>query len=65
MMILRNNQGDCLRARISKQFRSVAARIALQKTGTVDCSESIIGLDFLVTFLSKTNASAFNEAKKQ
>ncbi len=31
MMILRNNQGGCLREGLSKQCRSVAARIALQK----------------------------------
>jgi hypothetical protein len=31
MMILRNNQGDCLRVGLSKQSRSAAARIAWQK----------------------------------
>ena len=42
-----------------------AKRLGLRgQTSAVDCSKNIIGLDFLVTFLSKTNASAFNEAKK-
>jgi len=31
MMILRNNQSDCLRAGLSKQSASAAAWIALQK----------------------------------
>jgi hypothetical protein len=51
MMILRNNQGDCLRVGFSKQSRSAAARIVLQKTDTVDCSKSIISLDFFEYFL--------------
>ena len=54
MMILRNNQGDCLRVGLSKQSWNEAKRNGLDcvvKTGTVDCSKSIISLDFFEYFL--------------
>jgi hypothetical protein len=77
MVILRNNQSDCLWAGFGKQFPKLRSGCATRnetqrngldcaaKTGTVDCSKSIISLEFFGYFLFQDNCAAINEAKKQ
>ena len=75
MRFLCNNQSDCLRAGLSKQFPKLRSGCAIGneaqrngldcvlKTGIVDCSKNIMSLEFFANFLFQDNCVAINEAK--